>query len=86
MGEADGNALKKESGVAGVQELQETRVGETPSDMIGRSPEVLLVEMCAMFLKEGLVLFLKGSFPKMFELRLDWPSEKCHRRPACVAG
>jgi hypothetical protein len=33
-------------------------------------PEVI-VEVCAVFLKEGEVFFLKGSCPMMFELLLD---------------
>jgi hypothetical protein len=34
-------------------------------------PEVFLVKMCAVFFKEGQILFLKGSCPVMFDLLLD---------------
>ena len=34
-------------------------------------PEVFFVAICAVFLEEGQILFLKGSRPMMFELLLD---------------
>jgi hypothetical protein len=40
-------------------------------------PEVFLVEMCAVFLKQGQILFLKGSCPMMFELLLDGMDRAC---------
>jgi hypothetical protein len=40
-------------------------------DRAPRIPEIFLVEMCAVFLTKGEILFLKGSCPMMFELLLD---------------